>query len=136
MRKSDVKGRTIKFHSDKNDKVMVVSTEQSRSFCRYLEEDKNVESYEPDFALDTYTLDLIAHTDIRKDFFEKTWATDFFIKKTGGVIAIRELVDPKKLNQIAEVEKLELSRRYWAAKRVTDWKIILTDVWEDGEGGE
>ena len=129
MRRRDLKGRTIKFHSKKNDRVIVVSSELARAYCRYLEEDRSVMSYEPDYALDEYTIDTISHAEIRKDFYEKAWVTDFYIKKLGGVIAVRELVDPQKLSQLAEIEKMELSRRYWAAKGVTDWKLIFTDAW-------
>ena len=131
MRRSDAKGRMIKFHSKKNDQIMIVTSEEARSYCRYLEDDENVDEYQPDYPLDNNRLQIISHTDIRKEYFEKEWVSDFYIKKIGGVMAIRELFAPRNLYQLSEVEKIELSRRYWSSLGITDWRIVLTDILDE-----
>ena len=58
----------------------------------------------------------------------------FFIIRDQGMEAVAEDLRPELFDLIfqaidyfkAEVEKLELSRRYWAAMSITDWKVVLT----------
>lgn len=53
-------------------------------------------------------------------------SSDFYIRHADGTAAVRELVSAADLTKRAEVEKLELSRRYWAALGVSDWKVVIT----------
>lgn len=67
----------------------------------------------------------VQKTDIRGEYFRGQWTSDFFIRFSDGTTGVRELVSASDLTQRAEVEKLELSRRYWAALGVHDWKIVI-----------
>ena len=40
---------------------------------------------------------------------------------------MREFADPKDFSKKAVVEKLELSRRYWAILDISDWKLVVSD---------
>ena len=63
--------------------------------------------------------------DIRGEYFKGQWTSDFCIRFTDGTTGVRELVSASGLTRRSEVEKLELSRRYWAALRVSDWRIVI-----------
>ena len=43
-----------------------------------------------------------------------------------GGEAVREIVTADLLGKHAEIEKLELSHRYWKARGVEDWRLVLT----------
>lgn len=48
--------------------------------------------------------------------------------KNGGMVVVHSEAAraySKYLEERPEVEKLELSRRYWAALGVSDWKIVI-----------
>ena len=42
-------------------------------------------------------------------------------------VAIRELITKADLRKKAEMEKLEISRRYWNVAHVADWGIVLIE---------
>ena len=42
-----------------------------------------------------------------------------------GEKPLLEIIRPSDLEKRAEVEKLELSRRYWAMLGVVDWKVVV-----------
>ena len=65
--------------------------------------------------------------DIRKEYFEISWTTDFLLHYVDGSVGIREMVIKSKLSKRSEIEKLEFSRRYWSASDVLDWKIVIVD---------
>ena len=52
---------------------------------------------------------------------------DFKLFFTDGHIGIREMILKRKLHERAYVEKLELSRRYWKAQGIEDWKLVMEE---------
>ena len=122
------KRRDISFRSEKNGKVMCVHSREAREYARVLESDENVVSYEVCQSLDRERYQFVSPIDIRKDYFETEWATDFVIRFVDGSIGIREIVTEVMLSKRANVEKLEFSRRYWSSSEsVKDWKIVLME---------
>ena len=125
MDRAGKKVRDISYHSGKNGGMAVVHSEAARAYSKYLEERPEVASYEACKPLDGTRLNGIQKTDIRGEYFKAQWTSDFFIRFSDGTTGVRELVSASDLTRRAEVEKLELSRRYWAALGVHDWKIVI-----------
>lgn len=118
--------RDISYHSPKNGGMVVVHSEAARAYSKYLEERPEVVSYEACKRLDATRLNSVQKTDIRGEYFREQWSSDFYIRHADGTAAVRELVSATDLTKRAEIEKLELSRRYWAALGVNDWKVVIT----------
>lgn len=125
MERCGQKTRDIQFFSAKNNRMVCVHTKQARDYAKWLEEQAWVESYETGFPLDTSRLVHVLPVDIRPDYLKAAWASDFLIHYADGRKGIRELVDADSLKKRAVVERLELSRRYWAATDIEDWKIVV-----------
>ncbi len=125
MEKPGKKLRDIRFRSEKNGQVMVVHSEAARAYSKYLEENEDVSNYEAGRPLDTGRLKSVPRVDIRGDYFKQTWMTDFCIRYQDGTVGVREIICTSDLNKRAEVEKLELSRRYWSLMGVKDWKVVV-----------
>jgi hypothetical protein len=70
--------------------------------------------------------------EIRPQFFEIDWASDFLIHFADGRLAVREVTTLEQLQKKAIVTKLELSRRYWKSMGIDDWKLVLPPE----EGGD
>ncbi len=117
--------RDIKFYSNKNGALTLVHSEEARAYTKYLEERPEVASYEACKALDLNRLNGLQKTDIRGEYFTQQWTSDFYISFADGTAAVREIVRADALTKRAEIEKLELSRRYWAALGVANWKIVI-----------
>ena len=101
--------------------------EKLYSFSRVvLEERPEITAYEACKPLDINRLDALQKTDIRGEYFREQWSSDFYIRHADGTAAVRELVSAADMTKRAEVEKLELSRRYWAALGVNDWMVVIT----------
>ena len=66
--------------------------------------------------------------DIRSEYFDYAWMTDFKITTTDGRVLIRELATKSQMKRRMFVERLEFSRRYWKTLDISDWKIV---IWED-----
>lgn len=47
------------------------------------------------------------------------------IHHTDGTQAVREVVREDELTKATVLEQLELSRRYWEAVGVSDWRVAL-----------
>ena len=124
MHRASMKSRTIRFYSEKNRCMVSVHSPEARNYAKWLEEQPWVEKYETGIALDASRLIHICPVDIRSSYFQTDWLTDFLISKADGRKGIREVTDPRRLNKRAEIEKLELSRRYWSGLDVADWKVI------------
>ena len=125
MRKEGKKLRDIKFFSKKNDKMIVLHSEAELAYAQKLEDDFDIASYEYGKALEKAILGRIPHIEIRKEYFEDAMLTDFYIISRTGAISIREMTTTNALAKLAEVEKLELSRRYWQFLGITDWKVVI-----------
>ena len=131
MEKLGSKTRDIKFYSKKNQTMVMVHSKEARAYTKYLESMEQVASYVAGKALDAERLQMVPRVDIRGEYFETQWQTDFYLIFADGTVGIRELAAAGDLTKRAAVEKLELSRRYWSAAGVTNWKI----VWMGGNEG-
>lgn len=126
MNKAVGKWRDISFRSEKNQKVVCVHSREAREYARVLESDELVVTYEACYKLDLERYQFINPIDIRKDYFEIEWATDFVLHFADGTMGIREIVTEAMLSKRANIEKLEFSRRYWSSSEsVKDWKIVV-----------
>lgn len=126
MDKVGKKCRDINFRSEKNGKVICVHSREAREYARILESDELAVSYEACYELDMERYQFVSPLDIRKDYFEVEWATDFVIYYVDCSMGIREIVTEAMLAKRANIEKLEFSRRYWSSSEsVRDWKIVL-----------
>lgn len=126
MDKVGKKYRDISFRSEKNQKVVCVHSREAREYARLLEQEPEVVSYETCHSLDRERYQFVNPIDIRKDYFDVEWATDFVLHFADGSIGIREVVTEAMLSKRANIEKLEFSRRYWStSESVKDWKIII-----------
>lgn len=125
MEKAGKKLREIKFRSDKNGGLLLVHTEEARAYTKYLENHLNIASYEACMPLDVNRLALLPRIDIRGEYFRAEWESDFALVYKDGTKGVREIVKATNLTKRAEVEKLELSRRYWASLGIMDWKIVI-----------
>lgn len=70
----------------------------------------------------------VSPVDIRLLYFQSEWGTDFLIIFADGRKGVRELVHREDLTKRAMVERLVLSRRYWAVRDIDEWKVVLVDV--------
>lgn len=127
MNKAGGKCRDIIFKSNKNQKVMCVHSREAREYAKVIEEDPRVLTYEINIQLDMKKYVYVNPIDIRKEYFEISWTTDFLLHYVDGSVGIREMVIKSKLSKRSEIEKLEFSRRYWSASDVLDWKIVIVD---------
>ena len=127
MNKAGGKCRDIIFKSNKNQKVMCVHSREAREYAKVIEEDPRVLTYEINVQLDMKKYVYVNPIDIRKEYFEISWTTDFLLHYVDGSVGIREMVIKQKLSKRSEIEKLEFSRRYWSASDVLDWKIVIVD---------
>lgn len=127
MNKAGKKTRDIYFRSEKNNGLICVHTEIERSYAKELESSLSVASYETGVILRKDLYCYVNPVGIRKLYFDTDWASDFLIKFEDGSIGIRELILKDNLSKRSEIEKLEFSRRYWAAENVKSWKIIVVE---------
>ena len=126
MDKAGKKTRDIAYHSAKNGGMVTVHSEAARAYSKYLEERSEITAYEVCKPLDINRLDALQKTDIRGEYFKAQWTSDFCIRHADGTTGVRELVSAADLTKRAEIEKLERSRRYWAALGVVDWMVVIT----------
>ena len=92
MDRAGKKVRDISYHSGKNGGMAVVHSEAARAYSKYLEERPEVASYEACKPLDATRLNSVQKTDIRGEYFQGQWASDFFIRFADGTTGVRELV--------------------------------------------
>lgn len=126
MNKAALKTRDFQWWSAKNNALIRVHSQAARDYGKWLEGQPQVEAFEAGKALELERLPHVTPTGIRKLYFQTQWCSDFYIRFADGRIGVRELAPSAALDKQAEVEKLELSRRYWAAMSITDWKVVLT----------
>lgn len=128
MERLGVKTRDIRFFSAKNDCIVCVHSRQARDYAKYLEDQSWVAAYEPNFPLNADRFAQVLPVDIRPDYFHVPWSSDFFLTYADGRKGARELAQAADLRKRAVVERLELSRRYWKAFGIDEWKVVLTDA--------
>ncbi|MCI9547745.1 MAG: hypothetical protein HFF20_00750 [Oscillospiraceae bacterium] len=125
MTKTGLKTRNFQWWSGKNGALIRVHSKAARDYGKWLEVQPEVEAFEAGKALELERLPHVNPTGIRKLYFQPQWCSDFYIKFADGHIGVRELAASTALDKQAEIEKLELSRRYWAAMDIIDWKVVL-----------
>ena len=128
MDKAGMKTRDIRFFSSKNDKIICIHSKWARDYAKYLEQQPWVQSYQAVVPLEPDYIQHVSPVDIRSLYFKSEWATDFLIRFVDGRKGVRELVHKEDLTKRAIVERLELSRRYWAVRDIDEWKVVLVDV--------
>ena len=119
--------RDIQFFSKKNDKLFIVHDERAKFYAERLEQDTQVTSFQPCEQLDAEDMIKVNPLDIRSDYLSRDtqWESNFLIYFLDGTRGVREIVDAGALKKRAIVEQLELSRRYWAAHGISNWKIVI-----------
>lgn len=127
MEKAKRRTRDIKFKSLKNKEVVCVHSQQARDYAAYLEIQDPVESYETNYPLDMERFAHVNPVGIRNTYFQMKWTSDFYIHYVDGRIGVRELTTVENLKKQAVIEKLELSRRYWSALDVAEWKVVIQE---------
>lgn len=131
MEKAKGKYRDIKFFSEKNSAVLCVHNKTARAFAAWLEKNEVVSSYEVNVPFDNQKLVNVNPVEIRPLYFKTEWASDFLIHYIDGSKAVREITTLQALQKLANVEKLELSRRYWKMMGIDNWKLVFP---KDGDG--
>ena len=126
MERSDARTRDIRFFSSKNNEIVVLHSKWARDYAKWIETQPWVQSYEAGCLLDADIMGRISRAGIRTDYLQTGWATDFVIRGADGHKGVRELVQREQLKKKAYVERLELSRRYWAATD-TEWMVVIVD---------
>ena len=125
MDKARIKTRDIRFFSNKNDQIICIHSKWARDYAKYLEQQPWVQSYQAVVPLEPDYMQYVSPVDIRSLYFKSEWATDFLIRFVDGRKGVRELVHREDLTKRAMVERLELSRRYWAVRDIDEWKVVL-----------
>jgi len=128
VEKIGTKTRDINFFSQKNAAMFCVHNKFARDYAKFLEDCPEVDCFEAGVPLERDRYQNIDTLGIRKAYFEIDWTSDFYIRFFDGHSAIRELVTAEKLRKLAEVEKLEFSRRYWMAMGVSDWRVVVVNL--------
>lgn len=108
--------------------MVCVHSREAREYSKILEQEPEVVSYEASLELDIERYQYINPIDLRKDYFDTEWSTDFVIHFADGSTGVREIVTELMLSKRANIEKLEFSRRYWAASEsIKNWRIVIIE---------
>jgi len=134
MEKANQKRRDIKFFSGKNQTVVCVHNVDARAYAQYLEGNPGIEKYETDSPLELVRFPHLSTMDIRPEYFSLNWVSDFRVYYSDGTAGIREVVREQQLKKRSVVEQLELSRHYWQAVGIHDWKFVTDMVLKPWEG--
>lgn len=125
MEKIGQKTRDINFYSEENGTMIFLHSRHAREYAKYLEAQSWVERYEAGSPLSQELYAHISPVGIRGTYFQVPWASDFLIQFANGRKGVRELVVADGLQRKNIVEKLEFSRRYWAATDIDSWMVVL-----------
>lgn len=119
------RSRDIRFYSKKNEKLFTVHSPIARRYAQMLEDDPDVISYKASMPLDDSSVKGVRRIRIRKNYFDTKWSSDFVIYRQSGTATVRELCTRAQLQKLSHIERLELSRRYWADAHVYDWAVVI-----------
>ena len=125
MERAGKKTRDIQFYSEKNGGMVCLHSPAARDYAKYLESQSWVESYEAGAPLSEELYCHVSSVGIRGLYFQTSWESDFLLHFADGRRGIRELVREDALKKASTVERLEFSRRYWAATNIDEWKVVL-----------
>ena len=121
MERAGKKTRDIQFFSKKNGGMVCLHSPAARDYAKYLEGQPWIESYEAGAPLSE-------ELGIRSLYFKTPWVSDFLLHYADGRRGVRELVREDTLQKASTIERLEFSRRYWAATDVDEWKVVLLPI--------
>ena len=125
MERAGRKTRDIQFFSEKNGRMVCLHFPAARDYAKYLEEQSWVVSYEAGTPLSGDLHCHVSSVGIRNLYFKTSWESDFLLHFADGRRGIRELVREDSLQKASTAERLEFSRRYWAATDIDEWKVVL-----------
>lgn len=128
MERAGKKTRDIQFFSEKNGRMVCLHSPAARDYAKYLEKQSWVESYEAGVPLSEELYCHVSPVGIRGLYFKTSWELDFLLHFADGRRGIRELVREDSLQKASTAERLEFSRRYWAATDVDECKVVLVPV--------
>lgn len=126
MERTGERTRDIRFYSSKNGDIVCLHSKWARNYAKWLEAQPWVQCYQTGYPLDADIMGRISRAGIRTDYLQAEWATDFVLRYADGHKGVRELIQRQQLKKKAYVERLELSRRYWAATD-TEWMVVIMD---------
>lgn len=128
MNKKLFKGREYTFMSCKNNCPVTVIGEAARLAATKLESDERICSYQTKVLWESCFY-LLNSKGIRKTYLEGEWTSDFLIQFLDGTELVLETISEKALFKLSEIEKLELSKRYWSERGI-QWAVFVKR--EDG----
>ncbi len=70
---------------------------------------------------------------VLEDTEGKEYTTDFLCVKTNGDYMVRECVFCRKLTLPRTCKLLDISRKYWARRGITDWAVVVDKEASDDE---
>ena len=124
MEKAKAKVRDIKFYSKKNGGMITVHSVKAKKYADMLEQDESIKLYRTNVILENWQ-ENISTVGIRTLYMKLDWTSDFMLVQQDDNIAIREILTHEALEKKAEMEKLEISRRYWKIAHVENWGMVL-----------
>lgn len=125
MKRASRKLREIRFYSEKCGRIICVNSYAEQEYAKRLEADDRVENFTENCYLERDRFQHINPVGIRSSYLQQEWKTDFLIRRQDGTQAVREVASEDDLSKATILEQLELSRRYWEAAGVPDWRIAL-----------
>lgn len=123
MQKKKMRQRETTFMSGKCGEIITVIGEPARKFAKALEADTRVYSYKTNIPVKIVSASFQT-IGIRPSYLKEEWLSDFQIETVGGSEIIIEVTTKDLLLKKSEVEKLELSRRFWLAKGLA-WMVAI-----------
>lgn len=126
MRKKNQKGRCVKQRLDKCPQVALSYDKIQEIFAIQLSKKENVESFSMNVPLSFSN----GEPDENYPAPKQTHTTDFYVRFKEGSAGVYECAYRSQLKKAAFLKNLELSRRYWEKKGITQWYIVTEK--EDG----
>lgn len=126
MEKISAKTRDIKFFSEKNGGMITVHSIWAKKYADRLEAADDVKRYRTNVSLENWE-SKISTVGLRTTYLKTGWSSDFMLVMQDDSVAIRELIAIENFKKRAEMEKLEISRRYWTAAHVVDWGVVMME---------
>lgn len=125
MKKKKSNGREITFYSPKCGCAVTVFGTAARDLAERLEKDDSVLNYKSKIPF-TVNPSETSVLGIRSSYIHEEWVSDFSVETIEGAVMIIEAISSNDLEKKSEIEKLELSRRYWASKGIR-WRVCITE---------
>lgn len=123
MRKKKSMTVEITFYSGKCAKNITVLGKEARTVAKLLERDTSVLGYSTmiPFQVNQSEISIVG---IRPSYLSENWVTDFCVECADGSKFALEVAAKESMKKRAEIEKLELSRRFWKSRGIK-WKVAV-----------